>query len=116
MSKRVFRDRQITDYDSDDPYSAFRRPKKRKKIRKDQNKEKNEHPRQIVEDENRELNWKECFWSKKYSKSQLKEKLYHSKVHFIELKIRLKIHFQHMHLNYTLIFIVFCVIFLTVQI
>ena len=76
MSKRVFRDRQITDYDSDDPYSAFRRPKKRKKIRKDQNKEKNGHPRQIVEDENRQLNWKECFWSKKYSNSQLKEKLF----------------------------------------
>jgi hypothetical protein len=72
MSKRVFRDKQITDYDSDDPYSAFRRPKKRKKIRKDQNKEKNEHPRQIVEDDNRDLNWKECFWSKKYSNSQLK--------------------------------------------
>ena len=86
MSKRVFRDRQITDYDSDDPYSAFRRPKKRKKIRKDQNKEKNEHPRQIVADENRELNWKECFWSKKYSKSQLKEELFHSKVHFKEFE------------------------------
>ena len=38
MSKRVFCDRQITDYDSDDPYSAFRRPKKRKKIRQDQKK------------------------------------------------------------------------------
>ena len=80
MSKRVFRDRQITDYDSDDPYSAFRRPKKRKKIPKYQNQEtihehENEHPRQIVKEENRDLKWKECFWSKKYSNSQLKEKL-----------------------------------------
>ena len=76
MSKRVFCDRQITDYDSDDPYSAFRRPKKRKKIRQDQKEEKNnEHVRPIVQEENRELEWKECFWSKKYSDSKLKEKL-----------------------------------------
>ena len=93
MSKRVFRDRQITDYDSDDPYSAFRRPKKRKKIRKDQNKENNEHPRQIVADENRELNWKECFWSKKYSKSQLKEE----RISFKSSLQRIRIHFEQMH-------------------
>ena len=80
MSKRVFRDRQITDYDSDDPYSAFRRPKKRKKIPKHQNQrasheEENGHPRQIVKEEKRDLKWRECFWSRKYSNSQLKEKL-----------------------------------------
>ena len=73
MSKRVFSDRQITDYDSDDPYSAFRRQKKRKKIRKNQNEQK--HLRPIVEEENRDLQWEKCFWSQRYSNSQLKEKL-----------------------------------------
>ena len=41
MPKRIFCDKQITDYDSDDPYSAFRRPKKRRKIGQDQKEEKN---------------------------------------------------------------------------
>ena len=51
MPKRVFCDKQIIDYDSDDPSSVFQRPKKRKKIRHDHKEErKNEHVRPIVQE------------------------------------------------------------------